>query len=57
MQAGGSLLETDVITLQPSIPAGTFVMAGEADLSGCTILVVEDVERIIGWRCDAPCSP
>lgn len=42
LRRGDSILETDTVTLSTAIVGGSLDMAGEADLSGCKVLVVED---------------
>ncbi len=42
LRQGDSILETDTVVLSTTIAGGSLDMAGEADLSGCRGLVVED---------------
>ncbi|WCS23704.1 PAS domain S-box protein [Methylobacterium sp. NMS14P] len=42
LRRGDSILETDTATLSTAIAGGSLDMAGEADLMGCKVLVVED---------------
>lgn len=42
LRGGDSILETDAVTLKTTIEGGSLDMAGEADLNGCRVLVVED---------------
>ena len=42
LRGGDSVLATDAVTMSTTIVGGSLDMAGEADLSGCEVLVVED---------------
>ena len=42
LRRGDSILETDGVTLSMTIAGGSLDMAGEAELNGCRVLVVED---------------
>lgn len=48
VRAGDSIFETDAVTLRSSIPGGALDMTGEANLAGCTVLVVEDDYYLAG---------